>query len=105
LVTRVRVPLPKPGPRATYVKLRQRASIDFPLLSIAVAGDFEGDVVQDLRIVVSALGSRTRQLSGLEKIVAGQRLTDEVVDAVAAGSEERRVRREGGRERARHGLV
>ncbi|NLG61782.1 MAG: 4-hydroxybenzoyl-CoA reductase subunit beta [Candidatus Cloacimonetes bacterium] len=83
LVTRVRVPLPKPGTRATYVKLRQRASIDFPLLSIAVAGDFEGDVVQDLRIVVSALGSRPRQLSGLEKIVAGQRLTDEVVDAVA----------------------
>lgn len=82
LVTRVRVPLPAAGTRAAYVKLRQRASIDFPLLSIAVAGDFEGDVVRDLRIVVTALGARPRQLNGLEKIAAGQRLTAEVVDAV-----------------------
>lgn len=83
LVTRVRVPLPAAGTRATYVKLRQRASIDFPLLSIAVAGDFDGDVVRDLRIVVSALGSRPRQVTGLEKIATGHRLSGDVVDAVA----------------------
>jgi 4-hydroxybenzoyl-CoA reductase subunit beta len=83
LVTRVRVPLPHEGTRCAYAKLRQRASIDFPLLSVAVAGDFDGETVQALRIVVSALGARPRQVTGLEKIVPGQRLTREVIDAVA----------------------
>ena len=83
LVTRVRIPLRAQGVRATYVKLRQRASIDFPLLSIALAGEFDGDTVRDLRIVVTALGSRPRQLSGIDRIVAGNRLTSEVIDAIA----------------------
>ena len=83
LVTRVRIPLPGAGARATYVKMRQRASVDFPLLCIAVAGDFDGDVVRDLRIVVSALGARPRQVTGLDRIAHGQRLTADVVDAVA----------------------
>ncbi len=83
LVTRVRVPLPMNGTRATYVKLRQRAAIDFPLLSIAAAGDFDGDVVRELRIVVSALGSRPRQISGLDRVATGRRLTADVVDAIA----------------------
>ncbi|MGH7444875.1 MAG: FAD binding domain-containing protein [Longimicrobiales bacterium] len=83
LVTRVRIPLPSTATRAAYVKLRQRAAIDFPLLSIAVAGDFEDDVVRELRIVVSALGARPRQVTGIERIVTGQRLTPAVIDAVA----------------------
>ncbi len=83
LVTRVRVPLPKPATRTAYVKLRQRASIDFPLLCVAVAGDFDGDRLTDLRIVVSALGARPRQVTGLEKVAAGQRLSADVMDAVA----------------------
>ena len=83
IVARVRIPLPPPGRRAAFEKLRQRNAIDFPLLNVAVAGELEGDIVRDIRMVVSALGSRPRVVAGLEKIAAGQRLTDEVVDAVA----------------------
>ena len=83
LVTHVRIPCAAPTTRATYVKMRQRASIDFPLLSIGLAGDFEGDVVRALRIVVSALGARPRQVTGLDTIAVGQRLSPEVIDAVA----------------------
>ena len=39
LAARVRVPLPGPGVRTAYVKVRQRNSIDFPLLSIAAAAE------------------------------------------------------------------
>jgi 4-hydroxybenzoyl-CoA reductase subunit beta len=84
IVTRIRVPLPAPGVRTSFLKLRQRESIDFPLLNVAVAAELEeGDVVRDLRIVVSALGSRPRALAGLEKIAVGRRLDPEVVEAVA----------------------
>ncbi|MFS8638182.1 MAG: FAD binding domain-containing protein [Gemmatimonadota bacterium] len=83
IVTRIRVPLPSRGLRATFLKLRQRRSIDFPLLNVAAAAELEGDVVRDLRIVVSALGSRPRVLAGLDKIAVGERLSDDVIEAVA----------------------
>ncbi len=85
LVTRIRVPLREPAVRASYQKLRQRNSIDFPLLTVAAAAEMEegDDVVRSLRVVVSALGARPRVLTGLERIVQGQRLTPDVVEAVA----------------------
>ncbi len=83
LVVRVRVPLPGKGIRTAYRKVRQRNSIDFPLLSVALAarvGDREE--VESMSLVVSALGSRPRAVSGLEKATAGRALS-EVVEGVA----------------------
>ena len=84
LVLRIRIPRPGPRTRMAYVKLRQRKSIDFPLLSVAVAGELGADgEVESLRGVVTALGSRPRELMGWDEIVRGERLTAEVVDALA----------------------
>ncbi|HSM35934.1 MAG TPA: FAD binding domain-containing protein [Longimicrobiales bacterium] len=84
IVVEVRVPLPGRATRMAYGKLRQRNAIDFPLLSVATAGEFADDgTVEDLRIVVSALGSRQRVLSGVDKIAVGHRLDDGVIEAIA----------------------
>ncbi len=83
LVVRVRIPLPAPGTRTAYRKVRQRQSIDYPLLSIAAAARLAEDgTVAAISLVVSALGSRPRVVTGLEKVAVGQRL-GEVADAVA----------------------
>ncbi len=83
LLARVRIPLPGAGVRTAYTKVRQRNSIDFPLLSIAAAADLDdGDVVRRMSVVVSALGSRPRVVSGLDKVAHGHRLRD-VVEGVA----------------------
>ncbi len=83
LVVRVRIPLPSTRLRTAYQKLRQRGAIDFPLLSVALAAEVaEDETVETMAIVVSALGSRPRVVSGLEKIAVGNRLA-EVVEAVA----------------------
>jgi 4-hydroxybenzoyl-CoA reductase subunit beta len=83
LVVRVRVPVPGPGVRAAYRKVRQRGSIDFPLLSIALAARLADDeTVEEMSLVVSALGARPRVVQGLDKVVAGSRLGD-VVEGVA----------------------
>lgn len=80
----VRVPLPGPGACASFQKLRQRNAIDFPLLNVAAAAQVGDDgVVHGMTVVVSALGARPRMITGLDAIVTGQRLTSEVVDAVA----------------------
>ncbi|HEX7241414.1 MAG TPA: FAD binding domain-containing protein [Longimicrobiaceae bacterium] len=82
LVVRVRVPLPPPGLRTAYVKLRQRESVDFPLLSVALAAEVaEDETLRGMSLVVSALGARPRVVSGLEKTV-GHRPA-EVAEAVA----------------------
>lgn len=83
IVTRVRIPLPADSVLTSFTKVRQRNSIDFPLLNIAIAADLAGDTVRDLRMVVSALGSRPRVVSGLDKVAGGQALTAETIDAVA----------------------
>lgn len=83
LVVRVRIPLPSPRLRTRYTKVRQRGSIDFPLLSIALAAEVaEDETVRGMSLVVSALGARPRVVTGLEKVAAGGR-PEEVAEAVA----------------------
>jgi 4-hydroxybenzoyl-CoA reductase subunit beta len=84
IVVRVRIPLAGARMRTAFAKLRQRQSIDFPLLNLAVAAHLaEGDVVSDMRMVVSALGSRPRVIAGLDKVAIGKPLTAETIEAVA----------------------
>ena len=83
IVVRVRVPLPPATSRAGFEKLRQRGAIDFPLLNVAVAFDFAGDVVTSARVAISALGSRPRVVTGLEKVALGRALDAEAADAIA----------------------
>jgi 4-hydroxybenzoyl-CoA reductase subunit beta len=80
----IRLPLPPPGRRSAYRKLRQRNSIDFPLLSVAAAAELgPGDEVQALRVVVSTLGARPRALTGVEELARGRQLESEVIEALA----------------------
>jgi 4-hydroxybenzoyl-CoA reductase subunit beta len=84
IVTRVRIPLVEPAPRTSFQKLRQRGAIDFPLLNVAAAVRFgEGDVVDSISIVVSALGARPRALTGLDRLAVGRPLDAAVMDAIA----------------------
>ncbi len=85
VLVRVRVPLPGTGLRTGFEKMRQRNAIDFPLLNVAVAADIaESDEIRSMSLVVSALGSRPRVISGLDRIAVGERLSDDVIEAVAA---------------------
>ena len=84
IVTEITIPVNNGRHRSAYRKLRQRNSIDFPLLSVAVAGEFEEDgTVAGLTGVVSALGARPRVLAGWMEIAAGEPLRNGVIDALA----------------------
>lgn len=84
VLTEVRIPLASAGRRTAYAKLRQRKSIDFPLLTVAVAADVEVDgTVRSIEGVVTALGSRPRELSGWSEAAAGRRLDAELVEELA----------------------
>ncbi len=84
VVTEIRVPLAGARLRQAYVKLRQRQSIDFPLLSVAVAAEIDdGGEVVSIDGVVTALGSRPRRLAKWGDQVVGRPLDDEAVEELA----------------------
>jgi 4-hydroxybenzoyl-CoA reductase subunit beta len=84
LVVRIRIPLPGKGYRGAYAKLRQRKSIDFPLLTVAVGATLDDEErVSEIQGVVTALGASPKELTGWTDIAVGERLTDEVIDALA----------------------
>lgn len=81
IVTGVRIPLERASRRQAYAKLRQRHAIDFPLLTVAVSADVDGDgTVRAMDGVVTALGSRPRALSGWADLAVGEKLDDALVD-------------------------
>jgi len=84
LVVEVRLPLPPPGFRGVYRKLRQRRAIDYPLLTVAV-GVLRGahGEVEEITGVVGALGARPRILSGWEELAVGRSLTPDLLDSLA----------------------
>lgn len=83
LLTEIRIPVHE-NRRSAYRKLRQRNAIDFPLLSVAVSADLDGDgVVKAIRGAVSGLGSRPRDLTGWDDLGVGQRLLPDTIEALA----------------------
>src|SRR5215468_5576593 len=83
LVVEVRVPKPEAGTLMGYQKLRVRASIDYPALTIAVAAKLDpNDRVEWMRTVVSALGARPHWVGGLESF-EGRRFEPGLVAEVA----------------------
>ncbi|MDH5588404.1 MAG: FAD binding domain-containing protein [Gemmatimonadota bacterium] len=84
IVAEIRIPMASASRRTAYEKLRARKSIDFPLLTVAVAAEVDDTgVVRSLGGVVTALGSRPRELSGWREIAVGHPLDEALVDALA----------------------
>jgi 4-hydroxybenzoyl-CoA reductase subunit beta len=83
MVTEVFVPAAARALRTGYQKLRPRAAIDFPMLSVAFAARLAGATCEQARLVVSALAARPRVIGGLDTLVAGRPLDDATIESVA----------------------
>ena len=74
ILTRIRIPKTAEGHRGAYVKLRDRGSIDFPLLGIAVRLDLDKNgLVEDADQVVIALVARPTRVKGVADALKGLR--------------------------------
>ena len=83
IVTRVRVPARSRGLSAGYQKLRPRAAIDFPMLSVAFAARVGGGACRSARLVVSAIAAKPRVVSGVGAALEGRPLDDGAAEAAA----------------------
>ena len=78
-----KVSIPKDW-KSTYWKLRRRGSFDFPILGVAVALKFSGDVVEDARVALGAAASRPFLVDKAGEYLKGKKLSDEVIAEASA---------------------
>ncbi len=78
ILTEIRLPPRGPGHRGAYGKLRERGSIDFPLLSVAVRP------IAEAELVIGALAARPLRVRRSAEELAGRRArTPELAEAIA----------------------
>jgi len=84
ILTAIHVPAPN-AMRATYLKLRRRDSIDFPILGVAAALATSNDgTVTKARIVLTAVESAPVEAEKAEALLVGKKLTDDLIEEAAA---------------------
>lgn len=70
--------------RTAFFKLRRRGSIDFGVLSVAVALWMDGEVVRDARVVLGSIASLPSSAAEVAEALIGKPLTAESIAAAAA---------------------
>jgi CO/xanthine dehydrogenase FAD-binding subunit len=86
LITEVRIPAPPQGRRTAYAKFRLRKAIDFPILSVACALDFDDGAVKAARVVLGAAAPVPVRASAAESYLAGKVLDRATVEEAARRS-------------------
>ena len=81
ILARVRVPAAPAGHRGAYGKLRDRASIDFPLLGVAARVDLEDGVVARADLVVTALAAAPKRVAKAAAVLVGLREGSDELEA------------------------
>lgn len=82
LLTEVVVPRPGPGHRSVYRKVRARQAVDYPQLSVALAGTFDGETCRSLTVVLGAMMPQPKVLKGTDALV-GAPITEAAAEAFA----------------------
>jgi xanthine dehydrogenase YagS FAD-binding subunit len=76
LLTHVTVPRSGVAARSRYLKLRDRASFEFAVVSVAAALRTEGRVVRDVRLAFGGVGTRPWRDTRVEAALRGRELTE-----------------------------
>jgi 4-hydroxybenzoyl-CoA reductase subunit beta len=82
MVTRVFLPESTKGWKGSYLKLRLRGSIDYPLAGVAVAIKQNGGPVEAARVAVTAVNPAPLLVPGAEGALIGKRIDDATATAV-----------------------
>ncbi len=84
LITFIEVPASRTAGRSRYLKVRDRASFEFAVVSAAVALDLDGGNVRDIRIAAGGVGTKPWRLQNVEAALRGRALNPDNVSRAAA---------------------
>lgn len=80
LIAGIELPPPEKGMGASYLKLRLRAALDFPLVSTAATIWKDNGVCKDARLVLGAIASKPVTIE-IGNVLRGKNLKDGIVEA------------------------
>ena len=83
IITEIHVPASPLAARSTYLKFKERESLDFALASAAVAVRLTGRNVRDARIVLGGVAPIPWRVPAAEKFLAGKELQPDVLAEAA----------------------
>jgi xanthine dehydrogenase YagS FAD-binding subunit len=83
LITKVRVPAGSIARNSYYLKVRDRTSFAFALVSAAVGLDVEDGTIRDARVALGGVAPMPWRLPIVEAALRGQHLDPAVLDAAA----------------------
>jgi xanthine dehydrogenase YagS FAD-binding subunit len=86
LITAVDLPPPLYSEHAHYLKVRDRASYAFALISVAAALQLDGHTVKSARIALGGVAHKPWRASVAEQMLTGQPLTDATLRSAAAAA-------------------
>jgi xanthine dehydrogenase YagS FAD-binding subunit len=75
MITAIEIPASTAARRSHYVKVRDRASFEFALVSAAVALDLDGQTIRGVRVAAGGVGTKPWRLPEVEAALTG-RTTD-----------------------------
>jgi xanthine dehydrogenase YagS FAD-binding subunit len=91
LITSVDLPSPSFSRFVHYLKVRDRASYAFALVSVAAALDLVGGVVRQARIAVGGVAHKSWRVPAAEELLVGRALDDarslEAANVLLAGAQ------------------
>jgi xanthine dehydrogenase YagS FAD-binding subunit len=79
IITEIHVPASPLAARSTYLKFKERESLDFALASAAVALRLAGRTVRDARIVLGGVAPIPWRVPAAEKFLTGKQLDSSVL--------------------------
>jgi len=82
IVTRVYLPESSAGWKGSYLKLRVRGSIDYPLAGVAVALKVKSGLVEDARVAITAVNPAPHIVKDADAQLIGVEPSEEVADRI-----------------------
>jgi xanthine dehydrogenase YagS FAD-binding subunit len=83
LIVGVELPAAKFGKNVHYLKVRDRNSFSFALVSVAACLELDGKIIKDARIVLGGVATKPWRLRECEKSIVGKPVDKEVFVAAA----------------------
>jgi xanthine dehydrogenase YagS FAD-binding subunit len=95
LITEIVIPANAFAGRVAYIKVRDRATFEWPVVSAAVGLDMDGPTVRAARVAAGGVGTKPWRLRSVEKALTGRGLDEDIVSAAARSAVEGAVARGG----------
>jgi xanthine dehydrogenase YagS FAD-binding subunit len=83
MITAIDIPASAAAKRSYYLKVRDRASFEFALVSAAVALELDGGTIRSVRVAAGGVGTKPWRLPGVEAALTGKQADAATLKAAA----------------------